>query len=173
MQTKLVGGNSMQYFTDELWTNINSEDNNTKLMAQEQWNRNVEAYMIRFRSLKSRFSKKTYDIFSKKSFHDYRLKDIRICHKESGNTNPITVIVVLTNKEEVWTVTYKKVSKIAINYVEKKTFRNYQRGFDDLGYTELLDIDKDTLSHEILFASGAIFMVQFANKNVFVDNTTA
>ncbi|EGW39340.1 hypothetical protein [Desulfosporosinus sp. OT] len=158
----------MEYFTEDLWNRINSSDFDEKKKARDQWKLNDEAYTIKFQSLEARFSKKAFDFFKRSSLHDSSLNDIVIEHKEFGRAKKITVSIILTDQERVWTITYKKVSKISVDYVKKKGLYNNQKGFDDFGYDEFLDVDEDTLSHEILFASGAKSLVHFANKNIFV-----
>jgi hypothetical protein len=43
-----------------------------------------------------------------------------------------------------------------------------RRGMDCWLYDELLVLDEDTLSHEILFASGAKLLLHFKNKGISI-----
>lgn len=68
---------------------------------------------------------------------------------------------------DTFKITYKCIKKYSVNYEECEGLGD-RRGFDDWGYDEFLPIDEQTLSHEILFASGSTMLIHFKNGNVFV-----
>lgn len=149
----------LQYFTYELWMANPSEE------IDKLWRENDLAYSRKLESLKDRLSRKAFHFLCEVGFHDYRVKNIEIIHNEYGKKNPVTVILHVTNNFKTWQIVYKDVQKVVINY-ESSTFG---RGFDDWGYDELLDVDENTLSHEILFASGSTLLVHIPNKKMFVS----
>lgn len=65
---------------------------------------------------------------------------------------------------------YKGVTKVQIDYEDEKTKENkarrFQYGFDDYGYDEFLEVDENTLSHEILFDSDATILVHFKQISI-------
>lgn len=158
----------MKYFTDELWSKINSSCPKEREEAESVWEKNLQSYWENFELLQNKLSKKTYDFFENHSFHDCRLVKVELIHRKQGTLNPITVHVVITNQIDTWQITYKCVKKISMNYESGETNYIDRNGFDDWGYDELLVVDEETLSHEILFASGATFLVHFKNKSLLI-----
>lgn len=160
----------MRYFTDKLWDELNSQIPELKEEAKKHWVRNIDDYFQRFDLLKNRLSKNVYHFFKTDFLHDFNLLTLEIVHGRIGIKNPVGVILVVCNGNETWKIIYKKVKKVSINYENENIRITERRGFDSWGYDELLDVDQDTLSHEILFASGATVLVHFANKNIFLMN---
>lgn len=109
----------MKYFTNELWSKLNSDSQKERDEADSEWDRNYEVYSEIFQSVK---------------------------------------------------ITYKHIKQFNVNYKEAEGWGD-RRGFDDWGYDEFLPIDEQTLSHEILFASGSTILICFKNGNVFVAKT--
>lgn len=159
----------MQYFTNDLWSKINSLSYQEKLNAKATWEQNREAYWKSFSSLINRISKKAYNNLSNKGFHDYELHDIRIIDHRRNSSNLIEVILQITDRDEMWQVKYKKITAIQVSYGLDNENITSGRGFDTWGYDELLPVDENILSHEILFASGATIKVCFKNENIFIN----
>lgn len=157
----------MRYFTNELWSKINSQSQKEREEANIEWEENDKTYSAIFEIVKDRLSKKYLEIyFRNHGFHDFQIKNIVLSHQQYGVKNPISVEIYITNGSETYKIAYKSVTKFDINYesdIEAK------RGFDDWGYDEFLPIDELFISHEILFASGATIFIYFKNKNVFID----
>lgn len=158
----------MKYFKNELWDKMNTNNIEEKNTAHDQWMQNIKEYEERYRLLENRLSKKSFNLLKQNFLHDYRMNDFTICHKDLGRQNPISIDITFTNSQEIWMISYKKVNKLEINYLKQKGFYS-ERGFDTLGYYELLDIDEETLSHEFLFASGTTLLIYFSNKNIFIS----
>ena len=154
----------MKYYTDELWSKMNSDSFEKQHEADIDWDSNRTAYREQIKTLENRLSKKVYDHHINKGFHDYRLHDFKIIHGKVGFKDTIKVEIVLLDYDEFWKITYTSVTKIQVNYA----CQDERRGFDDFGYEEILSVDEDTLSHEILFASGAIILVHFKNKKMSI-----
>ncbi|SMC26746.1 hypothetical protein SAMN02745134_02925 [Clostridium acidisoli DSM 12555] len=109
-------------------------------------------------------------------FHDYNLKNFQVIHGRSGYKDPVAVSIVITDTEHTWNILYNKIKKVAINYEQEtegfERKRKEYRGFDDYGYDEFFQIDEKTLSHEILFASGATILVHFQKISITKIKTT-
>ena len=156
----------MKYFTEELWSKFNSGDPQISNEADIQWQANAKAYQEMFKSLGNRFSKKTFELLSKNSFHDLQLVNLQIIHGRYGLEYPVSVILSIGNREKLWHLQYKKVMKLQIDYEPENFVEG--RGFHDWGYDEFIAIDDDALSHEILFASGAKILIYFINKGLSI-----
>lgn len=162
----------MRYFTYELWSKVNSDSQKKRDEADFEWDKNDKAYSEIFESVKNRFSKKFLKIYlSNHGFHDFHIKNILITHKEYGFKNPISIDIYVTDSVNTFKITYKCIKKFSVNYKEDEDDWAYRRGFDDWGYDEFLPIDEQTLSHEILFASGSTILVHFKKGNIFVIKT--
>lgn len=160
----------MKYYTPELWKMFNSESDEVREEADRVWTENVQAYVKRFETVKPRLSKKFLDLYYKHyGFHDFEIRNICLNHKAYGTTsNPISVEVVISNRLETFNLTYKKVTQFHVNYEEEEG-RTLSWGFDHWGYDECLPVNDEVLSHEVLFASGAILLVHFRNRNLFIS----
>jgi hypothetical protein len=55
----------MKYYTDELWTKMNSESPEERLKAEQQWAINDDEYMKLFQTVKKRLTKKFIKIYKK------------------------------------------------------------------------------------------------------------
>lgn len=159
----------MRYFTDELWEGINSQLRVQRDMAEKQWEENVNIYAEIFEKLKSRLSKKFLNIYTKENeFHDYTLKNIEVIHGPYGYKDPVKVIITIYNEDYEWEIIYINIYKISLEYnrINYNTRRQFKYGFDDYKYDEFLEINEKILSHEILFGSGATFLVQFEKISI-------
>jgi hypothetical protein len=166
----------MKYFTDELWSKFNSvgEISDAEYKeASRQWTENGKQYMEQFEKAKNYLTTDFLDVYEKSSgFHDYRLVTFNIVHEEYGTKQPISIKICVTDYENTWEILYKGISKFNISYeVEKGSFSEL-RGLDDWGYDEILEVDGDTLSHEILFASGASILIHFQKSNISILRVT-
>lgn len=162
----------MRYFTDKLWSDINSESQEIREKANLQWQKNDEEYYKIFQKVKEKLPKRFLEIYGQQyGFHDYELKKFQIIHGDKGYKDPVAVNIIISNSEQTWSISYEKIKKIEINYelhpdiFERKRRREYM-GFDDYGYNEFFEIDERTLSHEILFASGATILVYFEKISI-------
>lgn len=161
----------MRYFTNELWNRVNSESEEERQKADLQWEKNDNEYYEIFKDVKKLLPKKFLKLYEQEyGFHDYELKNFEVIHGNKGHIDPVAVSMVITNGEKIWNIVYKRIKKISINYeqqpdVLKRKKRIYE-GFDDYGYDEFFQVDEKTLSHEILFASGATILVHFEKISI-------
>ncbi|MFD0694978.1 hypothetical protein ACFQZT_12800 [Paenibacillus sp. GCM10027628] len=159
----------MKYFTDELWTQMNHGNVVDQENAQSKWTENSKAYNKLYPKLENRLSRKVYEYFKTKGFHDYRLKNVDVIHSDYGVLNPVEVTVIVTNDTEEWNITFKKIKKLELKFGCGESDFEQRRGFDVWGYNEILIVDDETLSFEVLFASGAIILLHFKNKQLFLE----
>lgn len=152
----------MQYFKLDLWQDINSESEAERQAADMQWDENIKKYAKRFNKLLHRLPKSVYNFYKTSSLHDFKLEDIQITHELKKYKYFVHVKIVLTNGVSKWELKYRNVKKIEMKYNDAQ----FDRGFDDLGYEEILDVDEKILSHEMLFASGTVILVYFGNKMI-------
>jgi hypothetical protein len=155
----------MQYFRLDLWQDINSESDAERKAADIQWDENLEKYTKRFEKLSRRLSKSVVNFYKTSSLHDYKLEDIQINHELKKYKYLVNVNIVLNNGISKLALKYRNVKKIEMNYNDAQ----FDRGFDDVGYEEILDVDERILSHEILFASGATILIHFENKKMSLE----
>ncbi len=159
----------MKYFTDSLWSTINKGSEAERNQAWAEWDKNMQEYTPIFESIKPRLSKKFLKIYMKNhGFHDYRIKNMFLNHKEYGLKNPVSLEIYVTNDSKIYKITYKRIKKFCMDYNEKEG-NDALKGMDDWGYDEFLPVDDQTLSHEILFASGAAILIHFMNGSVFIE----
>lgn len=161
----------MRYFTNELWNGINSNSEDERKKAELQWDKNDKEYYEIFKIVKGLLPKKFMKIYEQEyGFHDYKLRNFEVIHGEEGYVDPVKFSIVITNGDNVWNIVYKKIKKISINYEQQsdmiKRKKRVYEGFDDYGYDEFFQIDEKTLSHEILFASGATILVHFEKISI-------
>lgn len=158
----------MKYFTNELWNLINSENLNERTMAKAEWKANSEEYSNRYKQLVGRLPSRVYKFFSSNDFHDYQVTDVKITQDAYGVSYPVSVDIIVKSADDKWNIAYKKVTKLSLNFLIGGSPYEIKRGFDDWGYDEFLIVDNKTLSHEILFASGAVILIHFYDKNISI-----
>lgn len=133
-----------------------------------EWGKNNKAYSIVFEEIKNRVSHeflKTY--LNNHGFHDFQITKIEVLDSTNGFKNPISIDIYISEEEDTYKITYRNIEKFNINYQEDEESEE-KTGFDDWGYDEFLPVDEQTLSHEILFASGSTILIHFKNKNIFI-----
>ncbi|WP_110930293.1 hypothetical protein [Paenibacillus bouchesdurhonensis] len=158
----------IQYFTDELWSKINNEDEEERNEANRKWDENEALYHQRFQKLKDKLPRQVFDLYNSRSFHDSNLIEVKINQLDTNTTRPINVEITLTDGESCWRIIYKKIIKLQVDYSENDTLFRFQ-GFGDWGYEEILDVNEDVLSHEILFSSGSKILIHFSNKMIEIS----
>jgi hypothetical protein len=81
----------------------------------------------------------------------------------------ISVDIYVTDDIDTYKITYKCIKKFNVSFEEIEQGWSGRRGFDTWGYSEFLPVNEQTLSHEILFASGSTILVHFKNNNIFIE----
>lgn len=158
----------MKYFTGELCGRINSESITEREQARLEWKQNDEVYSKVFENVKPMLTKKFLKMYLiAHGFHDCEFLSFEVIQPKRWANDPITVRIVISNRESKFTHTYKKVKKIRMNYDSEERMSKW--GIDTWRYDEFLLVDDKQLTHEILFASGATIFIQFENKKLFID----
>ncbi len=156
----------MKYFKNDLWESINSIDINESERAEEEWKVNSKLYWHEFKRLETRLNKNVFDFFSKYDFHDCTVSECKMKNFELKNNNYTSVEIVVKYGDDEWVILYNNIVKFSVNFNEDSD--NFINGFGEWGYHELLMVDTEKLSHEILFSSGATILVSFFDKDISI-----
>ena len=157
----------MKYFTSELWEKINSDSSEVREQAKARWGVNNKEYSQLFEKIKYRLSKKYLKTYlNEHGFHDYNLIRFEVIHDKSGYKEPVEIRMIITDSINTWDIVYKCIKKLGIDYASNPVAmpgkkKKYYDGFDNIGYNEFFEVDERTLSHEILFVSGATILIYF------------
>lgn len=157
----------MKFFTNELWDMLNSDNANERNIARQQWDENSSKYSGVFENVKKMPPKNFLKVYyANYGFHDYQLVKFDILNDSMTRRKAVNANLIIGDGENTWNISYKNISKISIeyNYVNPEFQHNY--GFDDYGYDEFIEVDKEIISHEILFASGATLLIHFRKISV-------
>ena len=125
------------------------------------WEKNSRKYYKLLESISDRIDEKTYKYFSQSGFHDFRLKKLELIHNEYGENPVLQVKIFVTDWHNTLEIFFENVKKFEVKSVENDDWNR-----DDWGYDEILPVDDETLSFEVLFASGASFFITFPNKSL-------
>jgi len=155
----------VEYFKTYLWFKMHNSPPLDKDLSDEEWKNNANLYWSRFTHLEERLPKKVYQLFKSRSFHDATLKGLNIKQSNHKYKNVVNLEISITDSEGDWIVTYSNVLTFNLKYMEQ----TIGQGFNDWAYDELLDFNDKYLSHEIIFASGALVHVIFPDKNIKVE----
>jgi hypothetical protein len=166
----------MKFFTKENWRTLQSIPPANDLL--ERIHQAGSAYREQLQSLRTRLSEDAFHFFMDADVHDGELLELVI---EDGsrpaplseparpwNTPkdfPVRVrLSVLDALDKlVWTLSYNTVRRVMVDFPsEQPLFYQEGGGFGDWGYHELTDAGSGFLRHEILFASGAVLLFEFA-----------
>lgn len=150
----------MQYFTPDLWSMLNSFSQVERAAANEEWDKRYQAYSQRFTKVLERLPKAVSGYYASRSFHDFNLLKLEVVEEQKKYTKVPSIYLYLTDYTSTYLLKYSNPIEFSVAYSKAV------RGFDDLGYEELLDVDADSLSHEILFASGATIFIRFSDKSI-------
>jgi hypothetical protein len=164
----------MRYFTKELWLGYNDQGPLDFKTASEQGERNLREYAEQLEQLRPRLSRQAYRFFKNENLHDGRLlafmagdaleHDVHGAKRFNINAhNPSVVMKVLGQDLDVlYSLKYTKVRKVGFEFPSAQPlFHKEGNHIGDWGYDELTAADDLYLRHEVLFASGAIILVEF------------
>ncbi|GAB6085231.1 hypothetical protein [Alkaliphilus crotonatoxidans] len=144
----------MKFFTNELWCKINSEDENERLKAEEQWEINDKAYSKEFKVIKEKLPPKfLLEYLQNYGFHDFSVSKIEIVRLEEDSSLNLTIVNGLTN----CIINYGGVKKVSLSW----DLMTDMLASCDWGYDEFSIVDDTTMSHEILFSTGSNLLVYF------------
>ncbi|ALC83105.1 MULTISPECIES: hypothetical protein [Bacillus] len=159
----------MKYFTYDLLTTINHEGLNEEKIeaAEQQWNNNSVLYAKTFQSLIDRLPFEVYDRFNGFGFHEYQLEKLALGHTSLLHTN---IDLILENDNERWKLSFINISNFKFNHLNQGAINPiFNPTLDSWVQEEFLSVDDDTLSFEVLFASGANIQIYFKNNNITME----
>lgn len=160
----------MKYFKEELWSALNSEDDEVYFRAEEEWARNVEEYRVQLAGLLPRLSANAARFFSKVSLHDGTLVSFAVGDAFASNggltlrkrQTRVQMTVLSANNGATYVLNYSGIRRCSVDYPGSPSVF-YEKGdhFGDWGYDELTAAGEGLFQHEILFESGATINIIF------------
>lgn len=149
----------MKYYINDLWRQINDENEQIRFNAEQQWNDNAKSYSIIYNEVKNQLQKRFINIYEKESgFHDWKIDSICINQKLIEKNNPMEIEIAVKKDSKIYQILFKGVKKISIDYENNNSIHE---GFGAWGYSEVLPVDNKTISFEILFSSDASILIHF------------
>jgi len=147
---------------------MNSEIEAERVQAEHEWRENYNIYHNEYIKTLERLPKSFLTFYnSNYGFHDYHPKNIEIINNVygtgiRGKIDSIGLKIIISDNDNSWELSYSGISKIVIEYIASTDVIETKKGFNDLGYNELLIVDDKIISHEILFASGSTILIHFS-----------
>lgn len=129
----------MRYFTKELWSKINSLDENERKKAEKEWSRNAEQYQQKFEQIKKYIPKDFLNTFLKCGmFHDYTILKITIKKKKKR----YRCKMILSDGKEDICLELTGIQAIKMDVI---SFDNCIQGNLSWGYCEIDWLRKDKI----------------------------
>ena len=132
----------MQYFTKELWKDLNDEREWVRARAAEEWKLNSQQYRIKFEKIKNRLPRKFVDeLFTRDGFHDYNLIGINFVSNKNiiSRRNTYSCELKLKGSSDTVRLVLSSLTKLSIDI---NSFADCILGNLMWGYGEF-DIDSD------------------------------
>ncbi|QWH20769.1 hypothetical protein EXW62_27655 (plasmid) [Bacillus mycoides] len=142
------------------------------LISDEYWD--LIGYSKQLKALHTRVNKNTYDFFTNNSFHDAHIFDIKLINhfnsssedEEELDPTSLEARIKHVNGDE-YTLIWNGVKKYRFDYdITTNTYVNSNeivcegaRGIDEWGYDEIILLNEQYLSHEIILHSGAEILI--------------
>jgi len=164
----------MKYFTKGTWVGWQEPGAVSSEALTGSWEKLLTEYRQQAEGLRDRVPPNAFEFFLEASTHDGQLRSFSVVQETdepwdgSAETQfPVRVELVMVEVSgAVWRVVYKNVRRVVIDHPSNEPlFIIGGEGFGDWGYDELTDAGGSFLRHEVLFATGAILLVEFR----FVD----
>jgi hypothetical protein len=161
----------MRYITKEIWLDWNSNDEEIRQKAFEESNQRFKDYSEKLETIRSQIGDENYEFF-KNGLHDGRIISFNVGEgidldyekkstfslEEFAETK-VRIEVLEGYFEDIFTLKYEKVRKILFDFPTNEPLWGNTIG--DWGYDEIHQIDDDYYSHETLFRSGTIVLIEF------------
>lgn len=154
----------MEYFTYEIWKEINDNDPTIREKASVKWDLRSEEYDRKIRGYLERLSKSFAKVHRNGSLHDSKLVKFETAQLSNGR---IESTLIFSSGVVNTTIIYRNVKYLFVNYDSLfMREKNDDMGFDEFGYDEVSIVGEKYISHEILFASGATIKLSVPNKGI-------
>lgn len=146
----------MKYFTFELLDKSCNPSDPEYEEADKLWMENLTTYWNQFEQYKSRLPVRFTKEYCEHAFHDYTMKSISLYNENKGKASCYVVKLELYFDNTMYIIKYSGVTKYSldINSIINKTDIT-------LLYSEILPIDANKMSHEILFTDRNICYIEF------------
>jgi hypothetical protein len=160
----------MKYYTDELWTNLNSGDKHLAEKASKQWDRNNRLYQKHLNKILPNVPKKAQNFFGKVSLHDGTLLKFSTGDKmKKGRDGDYFIAgsfaeieVLCPRGTYIYTLSYPVIRKCIVDFHSNSPFLpDKERIYEDWGYHEFSLTKDKWMRHEILFSTGATILLEF------------
>jgi hypothetical protein len=160
----------MRYFTKELWAAFNTDSPDDDERTSREWDENAAEYRTQLEELRKRLSKNAQRFFSSVDLHDGLLLSFSVGDDLEERQDPkvykrkaSALLKVRSWKNScIYFLRYAGVKRCVVDFPsDSPLFSEGRNGFDDWGYDELTDAGEGCLRHEILFASGAVILIEF------------
>jgi hypothetical protein len=170
----------MKFFTKDLWLDLQKTNptNDIDLRVKSA----SDAYRAQLDTLRSRLNDEAFYFFRDADVHDGELLEVVIVDGSrparlsepvrpwtTPRNHPVRVVLSVLDALDklVWRLSYKTVRRVVVDYpTEHPLFFQNGNGFGDWGHHELTDAGNGFLCHEILFATGAVLLFEFAEVDV-------
>ena len=124
----------MEYFTGELWKEINSDDKTIRAQAELKWGKNDALYTKKYNKEKERFPDTYIQLYESMSgFHDFKIHRITM---ETGNWSTRNCTIELSDGEAIFELVFQKISSFVVNCPSLcNCWCNELRwGYDEIGH---------------------------------------
>jgi hypothetical protein len=163
----------VKYFTPELWIGFNSARRESAFKA---YDRRLRSYRRQLAALLPRLNPPARSFFRDVCLlHDCTLARLEVGDRiESPDEAPtrrgintrrasVRLFVLSEDGENVYTLHYKNVTRVEVNFPGKQVLfpTGMYPNFGDWGYDELTSAKNGLFRHEVLFASGSTFSIEF------------
>ena len=170
----------MKFFTKELWLALQHTPLPDDIFLRHK--EAIGAYRAQLDALRSRLSPEAFQFFRDADVHDGELLELVIADGSrpaplsepmrswtTAHNHPVRVKLSVLDAWDklVWHISYTTVRRVVVDYpTEEPLFYREGNGFGDWGHHELTDAGSGFLRHEILFATGAVLLFEFAEVEV-------
>lgn len=161
----------MNYFTAQLWRDINSP---LSKAAMEEWDRNLERYRQQLNAILPKLGTRARQFFRSVSLHDGTLTRMEVGDQidnvgstwKGGNVNSrktgVRLIVLSAKGDQTFKLEYEDVSRVDLRFPGEKLFpAGRWPNFGDWGYDEISEVRDGVFRHEVLFSSGGTILTEF------------
>jgi hypothetical protein len=149
----------MEYFTDEVLSFDPFATEEAQKAQDMKWEKAVQSYKVRIKEIENRLLKSAYKFYTTQSFHDYDLVSFQT-REQKKKPLPLEIHMEIKKGDRFLFLTYTDVQNFQLTY---KTETSY-RGLGCFVHDELLDINENFLSHEIMLSTGSSIKITFKNK---------
>ena len=178
----------MKYFTRQLWSDLQRPDE-VGTEANRRWEDGRAAYVRELESLRGRVPPDVFEFFDKADVHDGRLIDLRvrgfasmtpyrtepaeacadggIAGQDWEEPSQLAIEVSVAERSTIrWTLRYSGIRRFLVDFPTESPLFFRGQDFDDWGYDEFSDAGDGFVRHEVLFASGAVVLIEFHDLSV-------